>query len=542
MVSSQDYTIVSSIGTIGDVASNLGLPSPIAAAIAQPLAGASFGAPTNILIQAAIIDADNIVTQVRFLQDGLLLGGLTHSPYSLIWSNVPTGNFSLAICAEDNTGAITYSDSVNILITNAMRQIAGTIRYYGGGPAMADVVVNCTGQPTPSVTTSLDGAFQFIVPAGGNYSITPALTADIPPSQGVTTLDLLLIRRNILGITPLDSPYKLIAADANNSGTVTTLDITLLRRLILRIENTLPAGLWRFIPSDFQFTNVSQPWFYPQSRQYNNLQNDAPGQDFMAIKVGDVNNSWIPSTTKLTGTGNVIGGKAVGLPQIKENPKTIVAIQVGSSVARPDSLIEVPITVSRFNKITSAQFTLAWDPTVLQFVGVGGFGLPDLDASGNFGHIHKDTGRLTFSWDDATGTGASVADHQVIFRAQFRVVGLNGASTVVNLSDNPTAQEICVNSVVANLVAQGGNVLVQSPDSPIQAMLPPIRTANSATLNSFSVSVSTLSGKVYTLEATDSLDPPRWQPVIRTIGTGAVLHLMDSSPIATMRFYRIRQD
>ena len=45
--------------------------------------------------------------------------------------------------------------------------------------------------------------------------------------KGITTYDLVLITKHILGIQTFDSGYKIIAADADNSGTVTTLDVVI---------------------------------------------------------------------------------------------------------------------------------------------------------------------------------------------------------------------------------------------------------------------------------------------------------------------------
>ncbi|MEZ4983319.1 MAG: hypothetical protein R2769_17360 [Saprospiraceae bacterium] len=59
----------------------------------------------------------------------------------------------------------------------------------------------------------------------------------------------------------LTSPYKIIAADANNSGSVTTLDPEYLRKLILNVINDLPnTTSWRFVRADYVFPDPSNPW------------------------------------------------------------------------------------------------------------------------------------------------------------------------------------------------------------------------------------------------------------------------------------------
>jgi hypothetical protein len=63
-------------------------------------------------------------------------------------------------------------------------------------------------------------------------------TLDVNASLGVSTFDLVLITRHILGETLLDSPYKLIAADVDNSGYISVSDLIQLRELILSVRTS----------------------------------------------------------------------------------------------------------------------------------------------------------------------------------------------------------------------------------------------------------------------------------------------------------------
>ncbi len=143
-----------------------------------------------------------------------------------------------------------------------------------------------------SMVTDLDGSYLFDeVPLGEDYSITPYKNTNI--LNGVTTYDLVLISRHILGVSLLDNPYKIIAADANNSGTVTTLDMVYIRKVILNISDSFPNNTsWRFIDKNYQFTNPQNAVAedFPEVVNINNLSGDIEA-DFVAIKVGDVNES-----------------------------------------------------------------------------------------------------------------------------------------------------------------------------------------------------------------------------------------------------------
>ncbi|MBK8490769.1 MAG: T9SS type A sorting domain-containing protein [Saprospirales bacterium] len=141
--------------------------------------------------------------------------------------------------------------------------------------------------------TDNNGNFSFnALTSGGDYTVAPEL--DLNPSNGVTTWDLVLISRHILGIQLLDSPYKMIAADANKSNSVTTLDMVNIRKVILQIEPGFPNNTsWRFVNKDYVFPNPANPFAatFPEVINYNNLNSSDLNADFVGVKVGDVNGS-----------------------------------------------------------------------------------------------------------------------------------------------------------------------------------------------------------------------------------------------------------
>jgi hypothetical protein len=143
-----------------------------------------------------------------------------------------------------------------------------------------------------------DGGFLFpnALPFAADYVLTPA--KDDNPINGVTTYDLVLISKHILGLEPLDSPYKMIAADANKSNSITTFDIVELRKLILGIYTELPNNeSWRFVDQSFVFSEPNNPFVnpWPESISVANVQASQSDDHFVGVKVGDVNNSVIPN-------------------------------------------------------------------------------------------------------------------------------------------------------------------------------------------------------------------------------------------------------
>ena len=98
------------------VATNSG-NNPPTASITSPSNGASFMAPATITINATA--GGGTVTNVEFFQGATKLGQDTSSPYSLTWSTVLVGNYTLTVRATDNRGVTTTSAGVAISVTNS---------------------------------------------------------------------------------------------------------------------------------------------------------------------------------------------------------------------------------------------------------------------------------------------------------------------------------------------------------------------------------------------------------------------------------------
>jgi hypothetical protein len=170
--------------------------------------------------------------------------------------------------------------------------VSGNVQTHWGQP-MKNLKVNLTGGASASVFTDTLGNFTFAnIPAGGNYTLAPL--RDTNDLNGVTTFDLLLISKHILALAPLDSPWKIIAADGNKNNSVTTFDIVEGRKVILGINSAFPANTsWRFFPASSIFPNPANPFanMPPESISISNLQNNVTGANFWGVKIGDTNNS-----------------------------------------------------------------------------------------------------------------------------------------------------------------------------------------------------------------------------------------------------------
>jgi hypothetical protein len=140
-------------------------------------------------------------------------------------------------------------------------------------------------------TTTGNGEFIFpVVPVGHEYSLEAARGDN--PVNGVTTSDLVHLQKHILSINPFTSPYQYIAADANNSENVSALDLIEIRKLILGIYTEFPKNKsWRFIPEAYQFQDPYHPWPFDETATF--MVNGSLTENFVGVKIGDLNQSVI---------------------------------------------------------------------------------------------------------------------------------------------------------------------------------------------------------------------------------------------------------
>jgi hypothetical protein len=188
----------------------------------------------------------------------------------------------------------------------------------------------------------------------GDYELIPAKNDDV--NNGVSTLDLVLIQRHILGISTFDSPYKLIAADVNNSKNISSADLVALRRVVLGLSDEFPNNnSWRFIPVNFEFEDPTHPYDFDEVWSIEEVMLDKKDLDFIALKVGDVNNS-----ASANFRNRDLDARARSLELMVEN----VNYKAGE-------LVIVPVKADFDLNTLGLQFTLVFDPSVISFANIG---------------------------------------------------------------------------------------------------------------------------------------------------------------------------
>jgi hypothetical protein len=96
--------------------------------ITLPANNATFTAPASITINANAADADGTVSSVAFYNGSTLLGTDATSAYSFTWTNVAAGTYTLTAKATDNSGAVTTSSAITVVVNPATTTTGVTIQ------------------------------------------------------------------------------------------------------------------------------------------------------------------------------------------------------------------------------------------------------------------------------------------------------------------------------------------------------------------------------------------------------------------------------
>jgi len=282
------------------------------------------------------------------------------------------------------------------------------------------------------------------MPMGGAYTVTPEKNIDA--INGVSTLDLVLIQKHILGLDILDSPYKMIAADINNSNSISGADIVELRKLILGEQAEFSNNdSWRFIDKSYDFLDDGNPWaeFFPEEYEIENLE-ESMKIDFLGMKVGDV-------------SGNA-STSSINTSEVRSTSKPLKLIV---SENQSEDRVMYSISSSNFNEVLGFQTTLNFEPNEVSFEGIINTGL-DISID-NLGVTYADRGMITISW--SSSEDITISDDEELFELIFRKVsdkisGLEVSSDITKTEayfEGEISDKITLTDIITNGLSVGQN-------------------------------------------------------------------------------------
>ncbi len=502
-----------------------GLPGEIRVKSSQLAPGhwrlALYGTGLNFLPSGQVAQLNLVVPEnaplvpSRIRLEGLLLGG-TASPVAV-------------------AGGVLEGGTLSVAPLPAAVYLSGRVRYYRGDRPVPSVNVKVRGGTSVDGFGDTDGSFEVRVPAEVQLLLSMEKPADLQPNRGVTALDLLLTRRHILGLEPLDSPWKRLAADVNRQGDINVVDLLLMRRVILGLADRYVAGqpVFRFLPAATVFPAFAQPWNARDFIEHAAPTENLSGQDFVGVKLGDVDGDWGSDGFEPSLSGVPLAGGLRKHSRRQEEPVTL-SVGFDRRGGAEDNLSAVVRVAGGFRAITALQFTICWSPAELAFHDVSAFGLPAVSEN-HFGSRLTERGRLSFVWSDASLKGTSLEPQEPLLSLHFRRLAAE-VKTPIQFSAEPTPM----------LAARGSSPVKVFPLHRREdgTAAPEIAFDFAAAGGHSKILLTTWSevGTHYHFEYADQLPAETWTRIHKQPGRDGWIRFEDSPPRNRSRFYRIRTE
>ncbi len=331
-----------------------------------------------------------------------------------LWVRDGSGNWDyvrVTVNIQDNMGVCpTGQESLNGMVS-------GTIQNEVG-EKVEEVTVNIGGYSMSPEITGVDGNYEFELPMESNYTIAPE--KNMEPLNGVSTFDLVLISKHILGLTKLDSPYKHIAADVNRSGTITAYDLVQLRQLILNVKTEFSNNdSWRFVDANYNFTTDNPAAeSFSEIASIGNLASDVEAH-FIGVKIGDVN---------VTAVANR------GLVSTESRTNGKIALTTEEYTFEAGATFSADFKLADLASVEGYQFTMNLDLNKVEVIDIE----EGVAKAGNFGTTMLDRGILTTSWNQDAD---NVQSEERMFTVVLRAREAGRLSEVVNITSDFTQAE-----------------------------------------------------------------------------------------------------
>jgi len=338
---------------------------------------------------------------------------------------------------EDDSGntnscevRVILQDNLDVCDNGGSSRIAGNV-HTEDSEMVEDVMVELMNNNSMmnAMMTETNGNYAFYhLIDNSDYTVAPH--KDDSYLNGVSTIDLVMIQRHILGLERFTSPYKVIAADTDNNGRINGVDLVELRKLILGITTKLPfeQQSWRLPVAAQTFADPMSPFPYAESIDVNNLNGDMPGQDFIAVKIGDVNSSALTSFND---------------DSVTKRSNNTLDLEVADVDLVAGTVVTIPVYATNMNDVIGLQTTMSFNPSAMTFAGINKAGLDLTEA--NLGLHNLKEGYITMSWNNTQGV--TVADDEVLFELAFNVNEAGNLSEQFFLSSALTGSEAYTNDM-----------------------------------------------------------------------------------------------
>ncbi len=308
---------------------------------------------------------------------------------------------------------------------------------------------NCMGLQAicdPIFPTDAQGVFKCLLTDQGNNQAT--LTKEDDWTSGISTYDLVLMSKHILGVEALDG-WQQIAADVNGNGEVTAVDMVEVRKIILVLSDAFPVegglgGPWLFFPEQIPSKHpkhldkeyMLDPFDMPAPFSHPDYLLDdfcypaaplAQGEGgFHAVKIGDVNGN--------ANTQNLTGGNS------SDRGQSIIEVRNDRLIKAGEAFV-LQLSASNFKEVVAygLGFYLDTEQVSLEAIEEGDLPYFQMD---NFGTQQLEQKELRTLWMDEKMEGQTLNATQNLFQLRLRALrDIDQIQSVIQLNEGVMAPE-----------------------------------------------------------------------------------------------------
>jgi hypothetical protein len=258
-------------------------------------------------------------------------------------------------------------------------------------------------------------------------TITPT-KAELPVNLDlVDVADVASIRRHILHVETITSPYQLIAADVVNDGNINLIDMVDLQSVIIGKTNQFLSGNeWAFIPETYEIVDGQVPVGYPQIVIVPLDVNIPEEINFIGIRIGDV-------------TMNSADGAKVS------NPAAV--FEYSKPILQVDGRYLVNVKSTGIKNIAALQFTVGWNVHDWEFSEFQSQHMTSVA----LGKSKIADGKLAVAWDHTQGSSLIFPQNTTVFSIILTKKSLSLLAEDVITFDDQVSKKKAFNSELKNL-------------------------------------------------------------------------------------------
>ncbi len=313
--------------------------------------------PTNLDWTEQVFDFSSNL-DFEFEEDGILVFELL--PYCVVGNPSPITAWEI-----DQLAIKAYETDINAQLNGRITSLTQV--------EMPNVSVSLTHNDQAYWTeTNEDGFYAFDdLLSSTQYTVQARSNKDV--MDGVSTLDLILIQKHLLGIQNFDVQAQFIAADINKSNSITALDLIELRKVILGIHTDFPNNTsWRFFQAQ---QGTESPWDKQEQLEVSSTFQEI---NFEGIKIGDIDFS----------------SEAYANDQLQFRSTQEVVLQTQIENVPESEQVLIHFIASKQAVVAGLQLNLKLDHTAFKDIQPGVFDL-------NMSHVHIDSKGLKISWNQS---------------------------------------------------------------------------------------------------------------------------------------------